>query len=91
MPVYQKTVLVLQAVMMIVVVEQQQCGSLKVGFCCLTQVLPCSPARGVSYTLHPHPWRAVVCGWSVVVLNNSAPSLAVTGWLQDQCCDAFYD
>lgn len=36
MPVYQKTVLVLQAVMMIVVVEQQQCGRKKVGFCCCT-------------------------------------------------------
>jgi len=38
MPVYQKTVLMLQAVMMIVVVEeQQQCGRRKkVGFCCWT-------------------------------------------------------
>jgi hypothetical protein len=57
----------------------------------LTQVLLHSPARGVSCTLRPHPWRVVVCVWSAVVLNNSAPSLAVTGWLQDQCCDTFYD
>ncbi len=57
----------------------------------LTQELPCSPVRGVSYTLRPHPWRVVVCVWSVVVLNNSAPSLAAAGWLQDQCCDRFYD
>ena len=57
---------------------------------CLTQVLLRPPVRGVSYTLRPRPWRVVVCVWSVVVLNNSAPSLAVAGWLQDRYCDKFY-
>jgi hypothetical protein len=56
----------------------------------LTEVLLRTPARGVSYRRRPHPWQVVVCVWSVVVLNNSAPSLAVAGWLQDRYCDKFY-
>jgi hypothetical protein len=57
----------------------------------LTQELLRIPARGVSYRRRPlHPWRVVVCVWSDVVLNNSAPSLAVVGWLQDRYCDKFY-
>jgi hypothetical protein len=56
----------------------------------LTQVLLRTPARGVSYRRCLHPWRVVVCVWSVVVLNNSAQSLTVAGWLQDRYCDKFY-
>jgi hypothetical protein len=69
-------------------------GSTQAGYN-FTQVLLRRPARGASYRrrLHPwrvHPWWVVVCVWSVVVLNNSAPSLAVAGWLQDRYCDKFH-